>query len=76
VHNTQTILAFVERGLGVSVLPELFHTSDRSYAALPIGDLPLKRSLYILKRRSVSLSPTDLRVIAAIKDAVKGLGVN
>ena len=76
VHNTQTILAFVERGLGVSVLPELFHTSDRSYAALPIGDLPLKRSLYILKRRSVSLSPTDLRVIAAIKKAVKGLGLN
>lgn len=76
IHNMQSILAFVEGGFGVTVLPALTRPDDQSYAALRIDNLEMKRALYILKRSSVSLSPMDLRLIQAIRSSVAQLRLN
>ena len=74
MHNTQTILAFVESGFGITILPELTQPKDRNVSALPIDNLEMKRTLYTLKRRSVSLSPIDEHLIAAIRISANELG--
>lgn len=73
MHNTQSILAFVEGGFGVTILPALTCPPDSRYAALSIANLEMKRALYILRRKSQSLSPIDLRLIEVIRGSVQKL---
>jgi len=73
MHNTLSILAFVESGFGVTLLPALTRPHSKAFSALPIANLEMKRGLYILKRKSASLSPIDLRLIEAIQSSVKQL---
>ncbi len=73
MHNTQSILAFVESGFGVTILPALTRPPSDSYSALPIENLAIKRELSILKRKAVSLSPIDLKLIEVIRDSVSEL---
>ncbi|MFT5114710.1 MAG: LysR family carnitine catabolism transcriptional activator [Parasphingorhabdus sp.] len=73
IHNTLSILAFVKEGLGVTILPALTRPDEQSYAALQIDKLEVKRALYILKRKSVSLSPIDMRLINSIRISIAQL---
>lgn len=73
MHNTLSILAFVEAGFAVTLLPALTRPNSDTYTALPIDQLAMKRSLYILKRKAVSLSPIDLRLIEVIRESVSEL---
>lgn len=73
MHNTLSILAFVESGFGVTILPALTRPPSETFNALPIANLAIKRELFILKRKAVSLSPIDLRLIEVIQASVAGL---
>ena len=73
MHNTLSILAFVESGLGITLLPSLTRPHSNTFSALPIANMEMKRGLYILKRKSASLSPIDLRLIESIKESVAEL---
>lgn len=76
MHNTLSILAFVESGFGVTILPALTRPPSDTFSALPIASLCMKRELYVLKRKSASLSPIDLRLIEAIRESVEGLALD
>lgn len=73
MHNTLSILAFVESGFGVTILPALTRPPSETFSALPIANLVMKRELFILKRKATSLSPIDLRLIEVIKESVAKL---
>lgn len=67
IHNTWSILSFVEDGIGVTLLPALAQPISSELVALPLARADLRRELYILNREDASLSPLDLRLIDAIK---------
>ena len=73
MHNTLSILAFVESGFGLTILPALSRPQSDIFTALPIANLDVKRELYILNRKAGSLSPIDLRLIGAIRKTVTQL---
>ncbi len=73
MHNTLSILAFVESGFGVTILPALSRPPRDTFSALPIANLAMKRELFILKRKAASLSPIDLRLIEVIRESVTAL---
>jgi len=67
IHNTWSILSFVEDGVGVTLLPALAQPISANLVALPLERADLKRELYIVSREDSSLSPLDLRLIDAIR---------
>ena len=75
MHNTLSILAFIESGSSITLLPVLTRPNNDVFSALPIARLEMKRSLYILKRKSLSLSPIDLRLINAIRQSASDLNL-
>jgi LysR family carnitine catabolism transcriptional activator len=76
MHNTLSILAFVEAGYAVTILPALTRPNSDTFIALPMAKLAMKRSLYILKRKAASLSPIDLRLIEVIRESVGWLSLD
>jgi len=67
IHNTWSILSFVEDGVGVTLLPALAQPISTELVALPLARADLRRELYILSREDSSLSPLDQRLIDAIR---------
>ena len=67
IHNTLSLLAFLEAGLGVTLLPSLVRQQNDGLCALPIAGFDAQRELFILKRKNSSLSPLDLHLIDAIR---------
>lgn len=67
IHNTWSILSFVEDGVGVTLLPALAQPISANLVALPLRRADLRRELFILSREDSSLSPLDQRLIDAIR---------
>ena len=67
IHNTWSILSFVEEGIGVTLLPALAQPISASLVALPLRRADLVRELHVLRREDSSLSPLDQRLIGAIR---------
>ena len=67
IHNTWSILSFIEDGVGVTLLPALARPISNELVALPLARADLQRELFILSRKDASLSPLDLRLIDAIR---------
>jgi len=76
MHNTLSILAFVEDGFGLTLLPTLTRPTSESLCALPLAQLDAERQLYVLRRKSGSLSPLDQRLIAAIRTQASQLDLD
>ncbi|MEM7565153.1 MAG: LysR family transcriptional regulator [Pseudomonadota bacterium] len=72
MHNTLSILAFIEDGFGISLLPSLIQPSSADLSALPLAQLDVTRDLYILTRKGGSLSPLDHRLIEVIREQAAG----
>ena len=67
IHNTWSILSFIEDGIGVTLLPALAQPISSELVALPLERGDLERELYVLCRNDASLSPLDQRLIDAIR---------
>ena len=67
IHNTWSILSFVEEGVGVTLLPALAQPFSANLVSLPLVRGDLRRELFILSREDSSLSPLDQRLIDAIR---------
>ena len=67
IHNTWSILSFIEEGIGVTLLPALAQPISSELVALPLAHAELERELYILHRENASMSPLDKRLIEAIR---------
>ena len=72
MHNTLSILAFIEDGFGISLLPSLIQPSSAQLSALPLARLDARRDLYVLTRKGGSLSPLDQRLIEVIREQAAG----
>jgi LysR family carnitine catabolism transcriptional activator len=70
IHNTLSILAFIEDGIGVSLLPSLIQPSSDRFSTLTVAQLDFTRDLYVLSRKGESLSPLDIRLISTIREQV------
>lgn len=60
IHNTSTLLGFVEQGMGVTLLPKMALPQQGSYHFLPLADKSAVRRLYFLQHRQHRLSPAAL----------------
>ncbi len=67
IHNILSILAFIEKGYGISLLPTSAVQDDGIFYLLPVKDLKVKRKLYIISRQEQSLSPVDEKLIHQIR---------
>jgi LysR family transcriptional regulator, carnitine catabolism transcriptional activator len=67
IHNTWSILSFVEEGIGVTLLPALAQPISANLVALPLTRAELERELYVLRREGSSLNPLDQRLIDAVR---------
>lgn len=57
IHNTTSLLTYVRNGMGVTVLPKLAITASSGLSCLPLADRTASRSVELLKKKGVSLSP-------------------
>lgn len=69
VRSIATVLAFVEAGLGIAVLPSyaLAIAGARKVKAVPIIGPSIDRDICLIKRRGRSLSPAAARFSSTIK---------
>lgn len=72
VHNTASLLALVKAGVGATVLPELaIPKPDRALLTIrPIGEPPITRTVGLLYRDGISLSPAAMAFLECLKDSL------
>ena len=76
VRNTTSLLAFVEQGFGVTLLPALAVSATSVLRSLPLADRKAKRKLDVLTRQGETLNPSakalldEVGVVARELDAV------
>ena len=58
VRNTTSLLAFVEQGFGVTLLPALAVSTSSTLRSLPLVDRKAKRKLDVLTREGATLNPS------------------
>ena len=57
IHNVSSLLAFVEAGQGITLLPALAAPETGNLTARPLASPAPRRTLFILQRRDETLSP-------------------
>lgn len=69
VRSIATVLAFVEAGLGVAVLPTyaLSLKGDRRIKAIPLDGPSVERDICLIKRRGRSLSPAATQFSSTLR---------
>ena len=80
VRNTTSLLAFVEQGFGVTLLPALAVSASSALRSLPLADRKAKRKLDVLTRQGETLNPSakalldEVGVVARELDAIVSHG--
>ena len=75
VHNTSSIMAFIESGMGITLLPSMAQPDHQRIRGLPIAGLDARRELFILSRKGRSLSPLDQRLVDSIRQQAAQLAL-
>lgn len=76
VRNTTSLLAFVEQGFGVTLLPALAVSASSALRSLPLVDRKAKRKLDVITRQGETLNPAanallnEVGVVARELDAI------
>lgn len=76
VRNTTSLLAFIEQGFGVSLLPALAVCASSSLRSLPLADRQATRKLDVVTRQGETLNPAasalldEVRRVAAELDGL------
>ena len=76
VRNTTSLLAFVEQGFGVTLLPALAVSASSVLRSLPLADRKATRKLDVMMRQGETLSPAanallnEVGVVARELDAI------
>ena len=73
VRNTTSLLAFVEQGFGVTLLPALAAPEAAGWRSLPLADRCATRKLDVLTRRGETLNPAAAALLAALRGVVAEL---
>lgn len=57
IRNTASLIAFVSKGIGITLLPKMAISMAPNLCAKPLSDRTVKRQLYFLQEQNRSLSP-------------------
>jgi LysR family carnitine catabolism transcriptional activator len=76
IRNVTGLHVFIERGFGISVLPQMSLGIYPGLVGLAVDDNRMHRPLTLLQRRDEVLSPGAARFIAAIRAAIVTLGLS
>lgn len=68
VHNTATLLSFVQQGIGITLLPRM--AVGKELCFVPLADETVLRSLYFLQHRQHHLNPAALQLKTMISQHV------
>ena len=74
VEHLGTVAALVAHGLGVSVVPELtlFHFARPGIVTVPLLDPPLRRPIYLARRKGKALSSAARAMVEEVLAAARG----
>lgn len=75
VRNTTSLLAFIEQGFGVTLLPALAAPRSDTLVSLTLEDRSVKRRLDVLVRQGETLSPAAGALLAEVRGVSKELGL-
>lgn len=75
LHNVTTLYTFVERGFGVTLMPELSVQENGNLIALQLDNIVANRRLYLLKRDQEALSPAAEIFIKNLMDVHSHVGI-
>lgn len=70
IHNTATLLSFVQQGIGITLLPRMAVAESSGLCFVPLADKHLLRGLYFLQHRQHHLNPAALQLKNAIRNYV------
>lgn len=68
IHNTATLLSFVQQGMGITLLPRMVVNKELCF--VPLADDTVLRSLYFLQHRQHHLNPPAIHLKAMISEHV------
>ena len=73
VRNTTSLLAFVEQGFGVTLLPALAVSASSALRSLPLADRKATRKLDVLTRQGETLNPSAKALLDEVGVAAREL---
>jgi DNA-binding transcriptional LysR family regulator len=73
VRNTTSLLAFVEQGFGVTLLPALAVSASSLLRSLPLADRRATRKLDVLTRQGETLNPATHALLEEVRGAARAL---
>jgi LysR family carnitine catabolism transcriptional activator len=73
VRNTTSLLAFIEQGFGVTLLPALAAPRSNTLRSLSLEDGSVKRRLDVLLRQGETLNPAAAALLAEVRGVAKEL---
>jgi LysR family carnitine catabolism transcriptional activator len=73
VRNTTSLLAFIEQGFGVTLLPALAAPKSDKLRSLALEDRSAKRRLDVLVRQGESLNPAASALLAEVRGVAREL---
>jgi LysR family carnitine catabolism transcriptional activator len=75
VRNTTSLLAFIEQGFGVTLLPALAAPQSNTLRTLKLEDGSVKRRLDVLMRQGETLNPAAAALLVEVRGVAKELGL-
>ena len=73
VRNTTSLLAFVEQGFGVTLLPALAVSASSLLRSLPLADRKATRKLDVLTRQGETLNPAANALLEEVRGVARAL---
>ena len=73
VRNTTSLLAFVEQGFGVTLLPALAFSPSATLRSLPLADRKATRKLDLLTRQGETLNPASTSLLDEVRGVAREL---
>lgn len=73
IRNVSSLLAFIESGFGITLLPKMATALSPNLIAKPLQDTSLKRQLYLLQPANRSISSAAVEFIQEVRLQVKKL---
>ncbi len=71
VRNTTSLIAFIEQGFGITLLPALAAPQSNTLRTLKLEDGSVRRRLDLLMRQGSSPSPAAAALLLEVRDVVK-----
>ncbi|MGB1009668.1 MAG: LysR family transcriptional regulator [Thiolinea sp.] len=73
IHNIATLLSFVRRGIGITLLPRLVIQDDAGLCFLPLADKSILRRLHFLQHKQHRLNPAAEALKSILQQTIRAV---